>query len=41
MSIKELKYYELNNKCAESEFNFKTTDDLSGVDGIVGQPRAE
>lgn len=41
MSIKELKYYELNNKCAESELKFKTTDELNGVDGIVGQPRAE
>ena len=41
MSIKELKYYELNNKCTAEELKFSTTDDIEPSEGIIGQKRAE
>ncbi|MCJ7856522.1 AAA family ATPase [Lachnospiraceae bacterium NSJ-143] len=41
MSINELKYCELNSKCPLEELNFKTTDELEPIDGIIGQKKAE
>ena len=38
--IKELKAQDLNFKLNASQFNFKTTDDISGFNGIIGQERA-
>ena len=38
--IKELKASDLNFKLNASQFNFKTTDDISGFNGIIGQKRA-
>lgn len=38
--IKELKSTDLTFKLNASQFNFKTTDDISGYNGIIGQRRA-
>ncbi len=38
--IKELKSTDLTFKLNASQFNFKTTDDISGYNGIIGQKRA-
>ena len=38
--IKELKSTDLTFKINASQFNFKTTDDISGYNGIIGQKRA-
>ena len=38
--IKELKSSDLTFKLNASQFNFKTTDDISGYNGIIGQKRA-
>ena len=38
--VKELKASDLNFKLNASQFNFKTTDDISGYNGIIGQKRA-
>ena len=38
--IKELKAADLTFKVNASQFNFKTTDDISGYNGIIGQKRA-
>ncbi len=38
--IKELKSSDLTFKLNASQFNFKTTDDISGYNGIIGQRRA-
>lgn len=40
LPIKELSYSELNNICELSLFGFKTTDDLTPLNGIIGQNRA-
>lgn len=40
LPIKELSYSELNNICEPSLFGFKTTDDLTPLNGIIGQNRA-
>ena len=38
--IKELKYTDLEIKVNKSEFKFKSTDDISSYNGIIGQARA-
>ena len=40
LPIKELSYTELNNICEPSLFGFNTTDDLTPLNGIIGQDRA-
>ena len=40
MQAKELRYDQLNNFCSESLFDFKTTDEIEGLDTIIGQKRA-
>ena len=40
MSIKELRYDQLNNICNVDKFDFKTTDELEPLTGIIGQERA-
>jgi Predicted ATP-dependent protease len=37
---KELSYKQLKKKCDPKQFNFKTTKELEGFDGVVGQKRA-
>ena len=38
--FKELKSTDLVSKLNGSQFNFKTTDDISAYNGIIGQTRA-
>jgi len=40
MSIKELRYDQLNNICHVNKFEFKTTDELEPLNSIIGQERA-
>jgi len=42
MSIRELEYYELNNRCDADELGFESTDELEpSDDSIIGQKRVE
>ena len=36
----ELNHTQLKNTCSPSDFSFKTTAELTSLDGIVGQDRA-
>lgn len=38
--VKELKYTDIEMKMNTSEFNFKTTNDISSYNGIIGQSKA-